>query len=139
VSQIRICREKVIFEEIGAETVVIDLDSGYYFSLLGSAGAILNLLDEGCRLEDLVPSLGHRCGQDLEPHAAEIRHFVSELVVETLCQEVPDGTIASPTRPAEATRPYSRPEIQKYTEMHELFLLDPVKKEWMLPAEEEAP
>ena len=53
-SAIRINTPNVVGEEFDSEVVVVNLDSGYYFSILGSAKDIWRTLvngSEGCRFD----------------------------------------------------------------------------------------
>jgi len=127
----RINSPGVVHETFDDEVVIIDFDSGSYYSLDASGTVVWNLLQGGATVPGIVSEMARR----FEGEQAEIAQAVKELVVE-LEQEnliVPDG-VGEPEATAEAidvASEGSKPALatatlQKYTDMQELLLLDPI-------------
>jgi len=127
----RINTPGVVHETFDDEVVIIDFDSGSYYSLDASGAVVWNLLQGGATVPGIVSGMARR----FEGEQADIARAVKQLVVE-LEQEnliVPDGAgepevIAEPVDVApEGARPaLETPILQKYTDMQELLLLDPI-------------
>jgi len=127
----RINTPGVVHETFDDEVVIIDFDSGSYYSLDASGAVVWKLLQDGATVPGIVSEMARR----FEGEQADIARAVKQLVVE-LEQEnliVPDGVgeaevIAEPVDVTpEGSRPaLETPTLQKYTDMQELLLLDPI-------------
>jgi len=53
----RIDRTRIVFEQFEDETVLVNTETGYYYSLSPSGSDILRLLEEGCPAGDLIHAL----------------------------------------------------------------------------------
>ena len=82
---------RVIAEVIDDEVVAINLETGSYYSLRGSAAAIWSLLLQGRTVADVASRLGFR--YEAEPDAIRIQaeRFVTELLAESLLRPA-EGT-----------------------------------------------
>jgi Coenzyme PQQ synthesis protein D (PqqD) len=88
-----------IHETIDGETIIIDLSTGTYYSLRGSAPAIWSALAEGASVETVVERL--QSLYDVAPGeiAVAVETFLRQL--ETECLIVPGTGPAAPARAAE--------------------------------------
>jgi hypothetical protein len=112
-----------VFED--GEAAIIDLRSGAYFSL-DQVGALLwPLIVTGATLETLV-ELAHATTDGGDDVALGIERFMTDLVTEGLVEEVGDvdGEVPAPTNGARI--PFTAPEIQRFDDLQELLLLDPI-------------
>ena len=123
----------VLHDTIDDEVIVIDLTTGTYYSLRGTAAEVWGLLQRspGMTHEELAQAVVVRYqtnGHDVE---AAMTQFLGQLHAEGLVSEVP----ASPATPAVAamvepsTTPapeFVAPVLEKYTDMQDLVLIDPV-------------
>ena len=118
----------VVHETVDHETIVVNLDSGSYYDLNETGGYIFGLLGAGATLPQLAQQTAARYG--IEQQAAEnaVDELVARLVEEQLVISADAESQQAATSPqAEpAPRPYVTPVINKYTDMQELLLLDPV-------------
>ncbi len=82
---------QVIHETIDGETIIIDLATGTYFSLRGSAPAIWNVLVQGASAERVVEELRSR--YEAEPGEIEdaAGDFLAQLEREQLIAASPNG------------------------------------------------
>jgi hypothetical protein len=123
----RINSPQVTHETIDGEVVIINLETGSYFSMTGSGAAMWALLGAGASATEVVAELS---GQFAAP-AQEIRDSV-DTIVATLQAEhliVPDASRQArveSTAYANGNGPFVAPTLQKYTDMQDLLLLDPI-------------
>lgn len=99
------------------------METGSYYSLQGAASAAWGILAGGCSATELVARLREVCAgcptSGLEQEAAA---FLESLRMENLLVEGEvDGISAAPTRTA-----YGPLTFQKYTDMQDLLLADPI-------------
>lgn len=130
--RLRINTPKIVHETIDGETVILNLDNGNYYSLIGVGARIWGFIDGGAPVHGIVEKM--KCdyvdnGTDV---AVEVDRFVSELCKEGLA--VPDKAEAglpwcAEERPADAEKDrqvFSPPVLNKYSDMQDLLLLDPI-------------
>ena len=128
------CRPHVVAEEIEGEVIAINLESGAYFSFRDSASVILQrLLAADATPEEIVQELSARfAGQpeEIERTAfAFLRELESEGVIATYearSQADSTGAAARQTRPVADRSAYAVPVFEKYTDMEEFLLVDPI-------------
>src|SRR6185369_456216 len=127
----RINTPTVTHETIDGEAVIINLDSGNYYSLVEAGSFIWALVDKGASASEVqdVVQLSY------EGDAADIDQGVQQLLAE-LQQEnliVPvDGTPAVDLTDLTASHnghgkpSFKAPSLNKFSDMQELLLLDPI-------------
>ncbi len=106
----RIRTPHVVHETVDGEVVAIDFDTGSYYSLRGPAEVVWSALGDESRPVDAVADAVAR-----EP--AEVAAFLDQLVGEGLVER--NGTPADGTDAGPMT-------FEKFSDMEELILLDPV-------------
>jgi coenzyme PQQ synthesis protein D (PqqD) len=115
----------LVSEVLDGEVIVVNLQSGTYYSTLASGADIWNALLSGRSVEEVADWLARGAEDDRAHIAAEVARFVSELVAENLILSSDSDRIRRPddlgTAPAFVT-----PELHKYTDMQELLLVDPI-------------
>ena len=108
----------------------IQLQSGNYYSLRGAGADVWALLERGTTERDIVAELKARYLPD--PAMGEsVKRLLEELADERLVEPAPAGGAAASVRhpPAGATagtQPYPRPVLEKYTDMRDYLLVDPL-------------
>ncbi len=119
---------QAMHETIDGETIVIDLSTGTYYSLRGSGPTIWNAVASGASREAIIDDLE----QVYEASPGEIAQatdaFLTELEAEQLiAQGNGSGPVAGSTStPAETRSPFEEPKLEKYEDMQDIILLDPV-------------
>jgi hypothetical protein len=110
------------------EVVVLDMTSGTYFSLRGGAAEIWALVQSQATTADIITTLTDRYDTPPEVTAALARQCVSELLEAGLVITDPSLSRLAPAERAlgAVTRPFPAPEIERFTDMQELLLLDPI-------------
>ena len=127
----RVNQSKVIFEAFEDEMVLINLDSGNYYSFSGSGAVIWDLLAAGNSVTEIVQRLRAHFsndGTEIEPNVTSfVENVVSEGLVlprdgESAGNDGPNTAAASPLKGDR----FEPPKLQKFSDMQELLLLDPI-------------
>ena len=130
----RINSPEVVSESFGGEVVAIHFGTGNYYSLTGTAEEILGLLDAGFSIGEVVGNLRSRY-EGLPPVIAdEVGEFVGALLQEELIvprdghEEVaiPAGDTDLDPVPSDGRKRFQPPRLEKYGDMQDLLLLDPI-------------
>jgi hypothetical protein len=127
----RINTPTVTHETIDGEAVIINLDSGNYYSLVEAGSFIWALVEKGASASEVQDLLQ----QTYQGDAADIDRGVQELLAQ-LQQEnliVPvDGSAAvdltevMPSSNGHGKPSFNAPLLNKFSDMQELLLLDPI-------------
>jgi hypothetical protein len=125
----RINRPQVICQTIEGEVVVINLQTGSYYSLTGAAAAIWDALEHGAAPAQITNTLSAHftdCDAGLENI---VDNFLNELRGESLIVSAENGALIAngAVNGAQTKREkFIRPALKKFTDMQELLLLDPI-------------
>lgn len=120
----------VVYEVFDEEVVVLDLESGSYYSLRASAAWIFQAAVGGASSGSIAAAFARGdadCAGDRADVHAEVGAFLDSLVAEDLLVAQP-GPAASEARfelPGDAG-PFTPPLFEKFTDMQDLLLLDPI-------------
>lgn len=123
---------RIVHEALEDEVVVVNLDSGCYYMLDGTAPAIWDLLAGGASVDETVRELVHRYPADDTVIEGSVSEFVDQLAQEGLLVEDPGtpGT-TSPPRAAAPSRVapvvFTAPVMYRYTDMATLIQMDPIR------------
>jgi hypothetical protein len=119
---------QVIHETIDGETIIIDLQTGTYYSLRGMAPVIWNALVAGMGDEQVVAEVQARYLAD--PAEVDVaRAFLADLAGAGLIAPVETSEPApSVSAPSGDRIPFDPPRLEQYTDMQDIILLDPVHK-----------
>jgi hypothetical protein len=122
---------QVIHETIEGETIIIDLASGTYYSLQGSGPEIWNLVAAGEPATAIVDRLTHADGAPRDVVEPAVDAFLGELQRERLVAPIEPSAAATREAVVELSRnghgsAFSPPKLEKYTDMQDIILLDPV-------------
>jgi hypothetical protein len=117
----------VVDEMIDGEVVVIDLRTGSYFSLVESAAVIWASLGARPTHDEVAACLGRAYNAEPEQCFAISGAFLDALVAEGLVVQVEDAASEGvvPDLPL-VSGPLPEPRLEKFDDMQQLILLDPV-------------
>ena len=124
----RVNAPKVLYEAFEDETVLINLDSGNYYSFSGSGALIWEWIAAGESITAVIEHLQERFG-DTTDIAPSVEEFVHELVEENLIVEDLSGVaknVKQPKAKVFTLAQFERPVLQTYSDMQDLLLLDPI-------------
>jgi hypothetical protein len=121
----------VIYENFGNEVVLINLKTGIYYSLTGTALSIWTFIEKRTFLEEIIRGFVENNNADRDGIEKEIKHFIAQLENEMLI--IPFDKAQARDLPARSSgldfadiQPFSPPVLEKYTDQQELLLLDPI-------------
>jgi hypothetical protein len=124
----RVNTPRVAHETIDGETIMLDYETGAYFSM-NDIGAEIWRLMQSRTPEQISAVLIQRYAGEPNHILEMVKQFLEKLHAEMLIIPVNDGAvpfcqdeIEIPTE----NRPFTPPEFHKYTDMEDLLLLDPI-------------
>lgn len=120
---------RVVHETLEGEVILIHLQSGNYYSLRGLGADIWSWLQAGVTEADIVGALQARYGQD-EAIAVGVSALLDDLMAEGLVERTDAPETAPPAAvfggaPA-APADFEAPVLEKYTDMRDYLLVDPL-------------
>jgi len=128
---LRINTPNVVGEEFEGEVVVVNLESGCYFSLMGSAKDIWKtLVQSSASPESIIVTLEENLDCSGIDVAAEVVPFLDELkklelVVPTDSSGPTSSTLHEPQ--GDSIRPrFEAPRVEIFTDLQDILLLDPI-------------
>ncbi len=127
----RINAPQVVYQVIEGEAIIIDLETGAYFSLVGTGAAAWERLAQIASLDDIVQTLMAQYAGNRAEIQRDAEQFLYELEREALitpsAEPPPTRLPAAVSALDAATRlPFHPPALAKYTDMQDLLLLDPI-------------
>jgi hypothetical protein len=126
----RIDPGQVVDETIDGEAILLQLQTGNYYSLEGSGAEIWARLGSGQAVGDVVRELQELHGGPLETFEAAVTQLAEELLSEGLLEPVAAAELngAPSPKPRAEAKPgaFVAPVLRKYTDMQELLLVDPI-------------
>ena len=128
----RVNKPSVIQEVLDGEAVIVNLTTGSYYSTEQSGATSWGLLAQGVTVPDIVAHL--RAHYTEEPNGVDslVKQWLDVLESECLIVGEPLEAAATQSRTSAATEeaktkpPFGEPKIEKYTDMEDLLLLDPI-------------
>ena len=118
----------VIHETIENEVIIVNLDSGSYYSLDEVGADLWFLLTSGLSVAEIAPRIKAQYEDEHGNIDDALHSFVAELWQEQLIvlDEIGAGPEAIAPRPPGKGRAFAAPRLNKYTDMQDLLLLDPI-------------
>ena len=121
----RVNTPAVVRETLDNEAVIINLDTGTYYSLAQGGCAVWDRLCAGAAPAAIAPDLAPAFGVASDDLLASIEALLGELATERLL--VPhDGPAPAPWSPAAGPFKLSELKLQRYTDLQDLLVLDPI-------------
>ena len=130
-ARFRVASPDVMHEAIDGEVIVINLVSGNYYSLRGSGADVWALIHEPASRAEVVEALASRYDSAQSDLDQAVSSFVDELREEGLVADVADDAPLRADALALLTedgqkQAFQAPKLEKYTDLQDLVLLDPV-------------
>jgi Coenzyme PQQ synthesis protein D (PqqD) len=118
----------IAHERVDDEVIAINLRTGAYFSLVGAAADAWSLLVVGMGVDQVASTLADRYGIAATQAAADLEPFLAAVIADELLTAAGGEPVAAagelpPVTPGAA---YRAPTLDKYDDMEELLLLDPI-------------
>jgi len=127
-------KPKIILESFEDEIVIINLESGNYYSLEKLGAVVWGLIEKGKSFNYILNHIKSKYPQNHVNLENDIQKFIAELDKEGLIHseekesslniddEVNGNTLIPENKPVE----YTSPILNRYTDMQDLLLLDPI-------------
>ncbi len=120
---------KVVHEVYEDEVIIINLVSGHYYSIDLVGADVWNGIEKGLDLDALVAGIADKYEGDKDQIKDSIIGFIEQLKVEELIVPA-DGALSQVTSVGAKSQPsktsFEAPRLNKYSDMQELLLLDPI-------------
>jgi hypothetical protein len=115
----------LISREFGDEVVIANYETGIYYSLGDSAARIWLALTAGYAAEEVAERLAAAAGPDGATVRASVNEFIDRLQSEGIIVPA-DGVRERLDFPLTASEPFKPPVIERFDDLQDLLLLDPV-------------
>jgi hypothetical protein len=130
----RINGPKVIHETIDGETVIVNLDSGNYYSLDTVGADVWECMVKNSPVHRIIETIGSRYTGERNNIEMAIYQFIDEMQQENLIvidefQGSANDALVDPGDEAEQIKKrsiFATPVLNKYSDMQDLLLLDPI-------------
>ncbi len=128
----KICTPRVAHQTIDGETVIIDFETGAYYSTARTGAALWDQIANGATIDELVAAATRQFTGAPDIIASAVHEFVRLLERETLIAPSAEADVSlneanRPAPAAGAASPvFESPTLHKYTDMADLLLLDPI-------------
>ncbi len=122
-------KASTVHERFGDESVIVNLDSGSYYSAQGTADFVWALVADGASESQILDRMTTRFTGDRDEIIRTVTEFLTHLASENLVEPVAsgaNGTASPETVDAKTGQTFVAPILQKYTDMEELLRLDPI-------------
>ena len=118
-------RDKITFEIVDNEALIIDLETGKYFSTSGTGCSVWRMLESGLTVREILLFFGFE-NSNLDQELTEgIKSFIGDLEKEGLIEPASEVFPGSECD-FEAPSDLQLPVLEKFTDMQELLLIDPI-------------
>ena len=123
-----------VHQAIDGEVVLVNLQTGHYYSLRGCTAEIWGLVESGANLYGITHSLEDRYQAGPGEIAAAVERLLAELLDEKIISQRTTldlvGTdmagVSAATPTTGRKPPFMRPVLEKFTDMQDLIVLDPI-------------
>jgi hypothetical protein len=123
----RINSPRVVHETLDEETIVIDFETGAYYTLTGVGHWILSLLNQHQTVAQIVDQITARYSGEQEEIDEAVRQFIGNLaaasIIVKVATPVPAVALSLPFTPK---TPFTPPLLEEFTDIQDLLLLDPI-------------
>lgn len=118
---------QVIREFFDDEAVIVNLELGIYYSLDSIGAIVWGLIEQGASNTQIVEKLSQMFKQPPNNMEKDIEEFIDLLLKEELVATTDNASLTSfDSINIDNKLTYSKPTLNKYTDMQELLLLDPI-------------
>jgi hypothetical protein len=123
-----VSRPDVVASTVDGEVVAINLATGSYYNIAGSGTAVWATVDQVASTDEVIARLAHRYEQPVEKIAEAVTPFMDELLAEGLIRPAGDAQTGQRADDplSEVDSAFSPPVLEKFTDMEDLLLVDPV-------------
>jgi len=122
----RVNAPHVISEVIDGEAIILNFESGCYYSLNESGMAVWQAIQDGCNQQAMLSALHQRYHDVGDEAASDLTEVLKLLELEQLIVPSDSLVVEGSSVHEGATTAYMKPGLEKFTDLQELLLLDPI-------------
>ena len=124
-------RPAVVFERFEEEVVLVNLETGTYYSLSGTAPHIWEALDAGASQAEIVADVCATNPTEEAVVAEMVNEFVQKLIEQSMLVEDAERPGPAESGPDRSDvhgmdEPFSPPVMESYNDLQDLLMLDPI-------------
>ncbi len=131
--QYQINTSNIIHEIIDGEAIIVNMEKGHYYSLRSTGAEIWACIVRGMSIEEMINKFADQYDMEWEEIKTAVENLISELRSEDMVIPLPSGNGSeNPLEEEEQAinetklHKFEIPVLEKYTDMEELLLLDPI-------------
>jgi hypothetical protein len=120
---------EIVHEAVDGEVIAIDLGNGSYYSLAGSGPVAWGLLGRGATEAEIKATLAGEFQADEGEISAAVAALLPQLEENGLIVRTEEAQNGSPPAAVAGDGerpPFEVPRLERYTDMKDYFLLDPI-------------
>jgi Coenzyme PQQ synthesis protein D (PqqD) len=117
---------EIVHETVDGEVIAIDLANGSYYSLAGSGPAIWELLEQGGSEAEIGAALVGRFEAEEPEINAAVSALLGQLQENGLIVASEEGGLDVSAPNSNEKSPFEAPRLERYNDMKDYFLLDPI-------------
>ncbi len=118
--------QQVAAKVMDGEAILINLSTGAYYSIGSTGGFIWSLVERRLSIHDIVRAVAEHYDVARPQAEADVLRLSEQLRAEGLITVfTADAATGVTPQAAGARLPYQTPALEKYTDMAEMFALDP--------------
>jgi hypothetical protein len=121
---LRIKQEGLIHDTVSGEAIVLNIETGTYYSLAGSAAEIWNLIGAKLSLAQISALIEHHYSAALTARE-DVEAFIATLLAEGLVFEDGDASGAPPEAFVGGSD-WRKPELAVFDDLQDLLTIDPI-------------
>lgn len=125
--RVRVNDESVVADLLDGEVVVVNLESGAYYVLQGSAATMWLMFVGGMTAGEVVDELVGLAGDDADLIESWVDDFRQQLLDEQLVVSATSDVVVTPPPDAMPATPIEPPVMFRYTDMQFLIQMDPIR------------
>jgi hypothetical protein len=124
---IHIDRGKAAFDKLDGEVIIVDVHTGLYFNLQGSAVAIWEAIECGMTFDGLRTSIAASYDGDPAAIAAAVDEMVATFTAAGILVSQPEPpTITRAAEPPGERIAFTPPVVERFDDVQDLLTLDPI-------------
>lgn len=116
----------VSHDRLEDEVIIINAESGTYYSGVGTAADIWSVFVQGSSIADATKLLAAAYAGDEKLIENDVKVSADFLLARGLIESIEVTAVANPTLPESVRNQWIQPQFQEYTDMRELIKLDPI-------------
>ena len=114
-------KNQVVSDLIDGEMMLLNMEAGNYFSLGGSGAALWSCFQQGAEPERLLEAI-RQAYPTQESASRDFQNFLELLKADELLVEGTEDAGVAPVLVGE----YQAPTLEKYSDLQDLLLIDPI-------------